>query len=223
MPDMSKTEITGATDVEIAEAHEWNEIIDSVAGKDHLTGLPNRRILVRAFGRETERAARHQRSLAAIFLDVDNFSGYNNTYGHPAGDKVLISLAHVFGEQTRNVDVPARYGGEEFMILLPETDLQKALEVAERIRLATVSDLSKGQPARNGNSKNEEKILRDVTISVGVAQWQQGQNFDDFTKVVDEAMYFIKNNGKNGVGFRNSRGELEVFKVKSELEDLSSA
>lgn len=181
MPDMSKTEIPATTEAEIAEAHEWNEIIDSVAGKDHLTGLLNRRALVRAFGRESGKVARHQRPLAAIFLDVDNFSGYNNTHGHPAGDKVLILLAQVLGEQTRNVDVPGRYGGEEFMILLPETDLLKALEVAERIRLATVSD------------------LKDVTVSVGVAQWLQGQNFDDFVNVADSAMYYAKQQGKNRV------------------------
>ena len=130
------------------EAHEWNEIIDSVAGKDHLTGLPNRLALERVFSRESERAARHKRPLAAIFLDIDFFKQYNDQFGHPSGDKVLISLAHVLGEHTRNVDVPGRYGGEEFMILLPETDLQKALEVAERIRLATVSDLSAGRPGQ---------------------------------------------------------------------------
>lgn len=174
MPDMS-------TIAEIAEAHEWNEIIDSVAGKDHLTGLPNRRALVRAFGRESGKAVRHRRSLSAIFLDIDFFKNYNDKFGHPAGDKVLVLMAQVLEEHTRNIDVPSRYGGEEFMILLPETDLPKGLEVAERIRLATPSD------------------LRDVTISVGVAQWQKGQNFDDFAAVADSAMYYAKQQGRNRV------------------------
>ncbi|MBU2051928.1 GGDEF domain-containing protein [Patescibacteria group bacterium] len=193
MPDMTKTEITSATDVKIAEAHEWNEIIDSVAGKDHLTGLPNRRVLIRAFGRESERAVRHKRPLAALFLDIDAFKEYNDSHGHLAGDKVLQSLAQTLRKETRNVDVLARYGGEECMILLPETDLQKALEVAERIRLATTSDLAAGRPAGNG------KILRDITISVGAAQWQQGQNFDDFASLADEAMYYAKQQGRNRV------------------------
>jgi len=180
-----------------AEALEWNKIVDSVAGKDHLTGLLNRRALVRVFERERGKAGRYKRPLAAIFLDIDDFKGYNDGFGHPAGDKVLSSLAQVLGRQTRNIDAPGRYGGEEFMILLPETDLQKALEVAERIRVTAAADLSKGQPAGNGN--NEEKIKRDVTISVGVAQWQHGQSFDDLANVVDEAMYYAKQQGRNRV------------------------
>ena len=193
MPDMSKTEITPATEAEITEAHEWNEIIDSVAGKDHLTGLPNRRVLARAFERESRKAARHSRPLAALFLDIDGFKRYNDEFNHINGDKVLVALTETMKRETRSIDVLGRFGGEEFMILLPETDLQKALEVAERIRLATVSDLSVGQPAGNG------KILRDVTISVGVAQWQQGQNFDDFAKGADEAMYYAKRQRRNRV------------------------
>lgn len=184
------------------EAHQWNEIINSVAGKDHLTGLPNRRALVRAFGRESERAVRYQRPLAAIFLDIDKFKTYNDKFSHIKGDKVLISLAQVLREQTRNVDVPCRYGGEEYMILLPETDLDRALEVAERIRLATAEGLSEGQSAGNGNGK----ILMDVTISAGAAQWKEGQNFDDFAKKADEAMYYAKNKGRNRVaGFDGTK------------------
>lgn len=188
------------------EAHEWNKIIDSVAGRDHLTRLLNRRALVRAFGRESEKADRYKRPLAAIFLDIDDFKRYNDKFGHPGGDQVLSSLAQVLRRQTSKIDALGRFGGEEFMILLPETDLRKALEVAERIRLATASDLSVGRPAGNGNG--DGKILRDIIISVGVAQWQKGQDFDGLVAAADKAMYYAKSKGKNRVAGNQESGQM---------------
>ena len=177
--------------------------------RDPLTDLPNSRALKRAFAWETSRAQRYSRPLAALFLDIDGFKKYNDEFLHINGNKVLVALAKTMKRQTRNIDIPGRFGGEEFMILLPETDLQKALEVAERVRLATVSDLSVGRPVGNGN----EKVLRDITVSVGVAQWQKGQSFDDFVDLADQAMYYAKKQGRNRVAGINNSREMIQFGV----------
>ena len=196
MPDMSKTEITPATEAEIAEAYEWNEIIDSVAGKDHLTGLPNRRAYERLISLEIERAKRSDQPLSLAILDIDDFKQVNDKYGHLTGDLVLQELAKIMKDRLRKIDGPARYGGEEFTVVLPGTSLRGdegeengAVYAAERLREFTASNLKvKGQP---------------VTLSIGVAQWRKDETKEDFFQRADKVLLEAKKAGKNQVRAAN--------------------
>lgn len=159
-----------------------------LAATDGLTGLYNRRQLLKLGNSEFERVRRYKRELSAIMIDVDNFKRINDEFGHPTGDQVLQDLAHLLRDNLRISDVPGRYGGEEFLILMPETDLQGAMEVAERIRMQTES-LSIG----NQNSSVH------ITVSLGVAAAGNRETLDDLIRKVDEALYAAKAAGRNCV------------------------
>jgi diguanylate cyclase (GGDEF)-like protein len=119
-------------------------------------------------------------------LDIDNFKAVNDTFGHRAGDEVILSVAHAIMACIRKTDVAGRYGGEEFLVLLPETDLASAKVVAEKIR-STVAQLS-----------FEIKDLA-ITISAGVAEAQQGESYEAFINRADANLYRAKRSGKNRV------------------------
>lgn len=106
------------------------------ASTDHLTGLANRRRFERQLEREVARTTRHGRPFCLVTLDIDNFKQVNDTHGHEAGDEAIKSIARVLQQGTRGVDLAARVGGEEFAVILTETNLEGAVEVAERLRLA---------------------------------------------------------------------------------------
>src|SRR5690606_29817441 len=124
-----------------------------------LTGLYNRRGLFDLGEREVERAQRFRRPLSVIWIDADHFKEVNDTYGHPGGDQVPRGLSERFRTGSRRMDILGRYGGDEFVILLLESDLQMAQEVAERLRLSVV--------AKPFNTSAGEVRL---TISAGVTQ-----------------------------------------------------
>ncbi len=148
---------------------------------DPLTGLANRRLMDIITERSFARAKRFGAPFSVIMLDIDYFKKYNDTYGHPAGDKLLVELAKILKGEVREIDLVVRYGGEEFLILLPETKLSEAYEVAERIR--------KTVEAETG-----------ITISLGVSSYQQGmQKKEDLINKSDEALYLAKQKGKNRV------------------------
>jgi diguanylate cyclase (GGDEF)-like protein len=114
-----------------------NRRLEQQALEDELTRLANRRRFIRAISDEFARAARSQKPLALVMFDVDYFKQYNDIYGHSAGDECLRSVAEVIRSgQKRPADLAVRYGGEEFCLLLPETDAQGALQVAEQVRMA---------------------------------------------------------------------------------------
>ena len=106
------------------------------ASTDHLTGLANRRRFERQLEREVARTARHGRPFSLITLDIDHFKKVNDTHGHEAGDDAIKSLARVLQQGTRGIDLAARIGGEEFAVILTETSVNGAVEVAERLRAA---------------------------------------------------------------------------------------
>jgi diguanylate cyclase (GGDEF)-like protein len=165
---------------------EANEAIERLARTDALTGLANRRTLDEAFRREIARAGRRSEPLSVIMADLDHFKSINDQYGHKTGDQVLASAAAVFEEQLRPYDLACRYGGEEFVLLLPGTSTGDAFTVAERIR------------------KEIEKLKltvcpRQVTISLGVATWRQGESPDGLVTRADGALYEAKNAGRNRV------------------------
>jgi diguanylate cyclase (GGDEF)-like protein len=152
----------------------------SLSLHDTLTGLANRRFLDIVFERSFARAKRVNRPLSLIMLDIDNFKAYNDTYGHSEGDRILTGIANALLEETREIDLAVRYGGEEFLVLLPETDLTSACEVAERIRRTS--------EAKTG-----------ITVSLGVSSYHDEMQKEDLVVKADDALYQAKQKGKNRV------------------------
>lgn len=159
--------------------------LEQLSVTDGLTGLVNHRALMQRLGEEVVRSTRNERPFCVIMTDVDYFKKYNDEFGHPAGDEVLKQVGVILKEATRTVDCVARYGGEEFAALLPETGVDGALEVAERMR-ARVSS----HPFAN----------REVTVSVGVAEFPMDADAGaKLISVADKALYEAKRNGRNQV------------------------
>lgn len=165
-----------------------------LASTDGLTGLYNHRIFSQMLKEELSRAIRYSLPLSLVIFDVDDFKRFNDTYGHPDGDKVLVAVAEILRETLRKCDIPFRYGGEEFIAILPETTEQPAVLVAERIRQAVESHSRRHLP---------ENITQGVTVSVGVASFpRDGDTAETLLKMADEIMYRAKKEGKNKVYFR---------------------
>ncbi len=163
--------------------------VQKMAITDELTGLHNRRYFFHVAAREYERAQRYHADLSIIMLDIDCFKVINDTYGHMVGDQVLREMAQRMLEKVRTVDVIGRYGGEEFAIILPETDLQAAYGVAERLleRIA-----SHPFQTRNGGVS--------LTASAGVASIQmRTKNLLGLLDCADTALYNAKRAGRNCV------------------------
>ena len=170
---------------EIAERKRAEEKLRELSETDHLTKIYNRRKLLELLGTEVAKAKRYARPLTIVMLDIDHFKKINDNYGHSIGDIVLKITTNIVGGIIRKVDIFARYGGEEFMILSPETGMEGALVMAEKIRVAVETY---SYPA--GVS---------VTISAGVAEWSRDDSVAAFIKKVDETLYVAKNRGRNRV------------------------
>ncbi len=176
------------TSQKLAEA---NERLKSISLVDGLTGIANRRRFDEVLDREWRRARRENRSLAVILIDIDFFKYYNDTFGHLAGDECLTRVAGALSGQTRRpADLVARYGGEEFAVILPDTGIDGAMEVAEAMRRA-VAGLGLAHP----NSLTDEV----VTISLGLAAAKPlpGQGSERLVRAADEALYLAKRSGRN--------------------------
>lgn len=156
------------------------------ASQDSLTGIWNRGAFDKRLGEEVSRARRSGRPLSLMFLDVDHFKRLNDTYGHQAGDRVLVSVAKLIGGGLRAHDFLARYGGEEFVVLMPDTGAAPALQVAERVReaIATASFRFQGQPVG-------------VTLSAGVSDLLEGEEAETLLERADKALYRAKHDGRN--------------------------
>jgi len=158
---------------------------------DDLTRLYNSRYFYNQLKREVDRAARYGHQLSLLLLDIDDFKHYNDTYGHLEGDKVLAKLGEKIRESLRQSDTAYRYGGEEFTVILPETNGNAAICVAERMR--------KGFEAKMFTPKSNEKAHK--TISIGVSQYNPEEDIASFVKRADNAMYTAKREGKNRIHF----------------------
>jgi len=150
---------------------------------DELTGLLNARCFFNELKLEIERADRYSRHLSLIFVDIDAFKNYNDTYGHLEGDQVLRKIAQIIQSCMRGSDSAYRYGGDEFVGILPETREQRAIIVAERIR--KIVKTHKFLP-------NPDKAVA-LTVSVGVAEYTPGEEKAAFVKRADMNMYVAKN------------------------------
>ncbi|HDZ84312.1 MAG TPA: GGDEF domain-containing protein, partial [Nitrospirae bacterium] len=125
-------------------------------------------------------SVRFKRPLSVIMLDIDHFKAYNDTHGHNKGDNALVDVAKVLLKESREIDLAVRYGGEEFLVLLPETDLEGARDVAERIRQTI-------------------EATTNVTVSLGVTSYHEKMHQEEIVIKADKALYMAKNNGRNRV------------------------
>jgi diguanylate cyclase (GGDEF)-like protein len=152
---------------------------------DSLTGLMNRGYIEERLIEEMNRASRHQFPMSLLMLDVDEFKSYNDSYGHPAGDVALRLVANVLKDTLRAADVAARYGGEEFAVLLPQTAIEEATAIAERIR---------------HRIERTEFPRRRVTVSIGAASFSsEFLEPRDWITAADMALYEAKEQGRNKV------------------------
>ena len=155
---------------------------------DALTGLLNRYGLQRSLARELAEARRYHRHFSCLLIDLDNFKVINDTYGHAAGDATLKQVAAILMESVRGSDTVCRYGGEEFLIMLPETNLEGAFALAEKIRKATASRLF----------GDDERAFR-LTLSAGAATLSGAESGNDMIARADIALYHAKAQGRNRV------------------------
>lgn len=187
------SELTKQSSTTIERANVYSEILKN-ATMDALTGLNNRRQFEVRLKEEYSSANRQNTPLCAIMIDIDFFKKFNDTYGHAIGDTVLRTTANVIKEQLREYDIPSRYGGEEFCILLPQTNIDEAKIVAERLRTSVENKKIEIQ-----TNKNEQIKHISVTISVGLAQLDIKDMADDLYMKADRALYEAKEQGRNRV------------------------
>jgi len=174
---------------DITDKREAGDSLLRASACDYLTGIANRRTFFEAAELELERWRRFPRPLSVVVIDADFFKQINDSWGHPAGDEVLRNLAQTLSATVREIDVVARLGGEEFAALLPSTDLEGALKLAERFRTAV-----EGQQVMVGGQE-----IR-YTVSVGVASMDsQVSGMDQLLKLADSALYAAKKAGRNRV------------------------
>ncbi len=177
------------THKDITEEKILSERLKKMAREDSLTGLLNRRAFYEILQREIENNKRYKRKLSIIMFDIDFFKKINDSFGHSFGDIVIKFVSTVMSDIVRSSDYVFRLGGEEFCVLLPETDLDGALELAERIRWEIeVTTISTGR---------EKEIS--VTISGGLRCYNEELSLDQFMEQSDQALYFSKQNGRNKI------------------------
>ncbi|NMG77051.1 diguanylate cyclase [Aromatoleum diolicum] len=161
------------------------EQMERLAYTDRLTGAWNRRHLEDAALLEMSRAERHGHPAALLVLDIDHFKDINDHFGHAVGDYVLVELVRCIRSDIRRADTITRWGGEEFIVLAPDTPLHEAEQLAQKLCARVAA--------------TQLSSARQVTISVGVAEYQCGEGFDHWLSRADRAMYRAKSSGRNGV------------------------
>lgn len=171
------------THVDITERVRLEEELKKLATTDKLTQAYNRTKFDEIIARELKRVKRYRRFLSLVMLDIDNFKAINDTHGHIVGDSVLRALADVLRSNKREIDYLVRWGGEEFMIVAPETDIEGAKVLAERIRKAV--------------ENHQFDTVGRVTVSLGATQLRQDDSEDNFIKRADDSLYKAKTTGRN--------------------------
>lgn len=168
---------------DITKQKQLEQALNEKSIRDDLTGLYNQRYFYERLTAEIERAKRQNHPLSLLLFDVDHFKKYNDTYGHIEGDRLLKTIGEVVRESTRGfVDIPCRYGGDEFTVILPETGLEIARAIAERIRASF-----------------EARHFDNCTLSVGLMTYLKDTTAESFIRFADEMMYLAKRSGGNCV------------------------
>jgi diguanylate cyclase (GGDEF)-like protein len=158
--------------------------------RDPLTRLFNRRFLEESFERELQLASRRKQSIALLFLDLDHFKRFNDTFGHDAGDTVLQSLADLFRNFFRSTDLCCRYGGEEFAIVLPDSSSRQAAIRADLLR----------SEVKNLRLQYKNQVLGQITLSIGIAAFpEHGSMAVELLTIADQCLYESKARGRDTV------------------------
>jgi len=172
-----------------ADLKNAREGLEELSDTDELTGLKNRRAFNNALETEIHKVTRYDRPLSILMLDADNLKTVNDDFGHAIGDKLIVMLAQVVEESLRKTDILARYGGDEFVAILTETPMDRAVEVAERIRVSVENTTF---------SSGGKRVAS--TISIGVSCFSK--EFDQGEEIMaqaDRKLYESKDKGKNTV------------------------
>ena len=167
-----------------------------MAVKDPLTGLYNRRYMETHMTSHVKLAAEKKLPLSVLIIDIDHFKAVNDTYGHAGGDEILKEFAKRIEDNVRRIDLPCRMGGEEFVVIMPETDRDLALSVAERIREVV---------AMKPFHITDQGLDADITTSIGVGCYFDGQDTPEtILKRADLALYEAKEGGRNKVIYKQA-------------------
>jgi diguanylate cyclase (GGDEF)-like protein len=166
-----------------------NAELERLATTDVLTGLANRRSLFENLEQETYRARRYGAPFSLVLLDVDHFKRINDNWGHAVGDRVLREIARTTHAVLRKTDIAGRYGGEEFLVLLPDTDLEEATSLAQRLNQKIAQEVV----------TPEQSSPRAVTVSIGVALLAPDESGEELIQRADQALYRAKQSGRNRV------------------------
>ena len=196
-------QLSKQSSVTIQRANVYAEVLKH-ATMDALTGLNNRRQFEMRLNQEIATSRRKNTPLCCMMLDVDYFKKVNDTYGHAAGDCVLKAVSNLISKEIREYDIASRYGGEEFFILLPQTNIEEASFVAQRLRKAVEEakmDISEAKVPNLTHIK--------ITVSIGVSDYNSVESAEEFYHNADKALYEAKNRGRNKVVVFNREAECE--------------
>ncbi len=189
--------------LDMTDRRRLEEELRRLSVTDELTGLYNQRFFYATLAREVEIAKRYLRPLSLLMLDLDHFKHFNDRYGHMEGDRALAKCAQVMRSKVRGSDLVCRYGGEEFAIILPQTSLEEARMVAERIR----QDIA----ATEFEVSSEGRTIKArLTISIGVAGLTERIGMQELVRRADRALYHAKAAGRNRVAVFRDEGDIEI-------------
>jgi len=194
--EKSRMELEQKVEERTLELEKANAMLQALAITDGMTGIFNRRHFMERGTHDLKMAQRYKRPIAMIMLDIDHFKQVNDTYGHAAGDQVLMNLVSICIRMKRETDIFGRLGGEEFGILLLETPAAMACEVAERIRCEV-----------EASSVDYEGTSIKITVSIGVCAMEGDIKFktlDQLLKIADKRLYRAKESGRNRVVISDS-------------------
>jgi diguanylate cyclase (GGDEF)-like protein len=211
VPSAKEPRFTATTEAALLEALEPGAIAldnalrvqraEALSVTDDLTQLYNSRYLSQVLRRETKRASRSGRPLSLLFIDLDGFKAINDTHGHLYGSRALVEAAGLIRLSARETDVVSRFGGDEFSLILPDTGSEGAAAVGERIR-----ERVDGHRFLQGDGLDIH-----LTVSVGVATLPDvAASTEGLIQAADEAMYYVKEHGKNGIYIAGSGSEERI-------------
>lgn len=176
---------------EVTELRDRLESVRKESLTDQLTGIANRKAFDTDLQESIERAIETGEPLSLVMCDIDHFKSFNDTWGHQTGDQVLRLVANCLSENVKGRDTAARYGGEEFAVILPQTELKGALNLANQIRTKVES--------KKLVKRSTGDILGVITISAGVTQYDLHETASDFVRRADACLYAAKHAGRNCV------------------------